>query len=224
MATIDELIFVPLQTVIGDIFSAVPGLVYAILIIFIGWLVSLIISNLFKKLLKKVLKLDNFLKKHDLHDAMGDMKLSNILPTLVYWWIFLIFLGQAAMQLSLGMISTILTGFIAWTPNLFYAILLLIGGFFFADFVTDKIKKSENIWADRIGMVLEPVIVSFVALIAIGQLGIDVSLIVDLIKILFLMLSFGVALAIGLAFGLGMKDEAPKMWKNIQKEWNKKRK
>ncbi|MBN2422162.1 hypothetical protein JXB41_02955 [Candidatus Woesearchaeota archaeon] len=212
-----------LNKTLNSIIAALPGMLYALVIILVGWILSLIITFICRKFLSKVVKLDKWLKKHELDDAMGDISLTGLLSVLLYWWIMLIFLGQAAIQLQLGMISEILLKFILWTPNLFYAILLVVGGFYFADFITDKIKKSKNLWADRIGLILEPTIVFFVAVIALAQIGINVALIVDLIRILFGALSLGIALAIGLAFGLGMKDETPKIWKSLKKEWNKQR-
>jgi uncharacterized membrane protein YccC len=164
------------------------------------------------------------MKKQGLHDALGDINITTLSAKLVYWWILLIFIGQAAAQLQLGMVSNILLQFIQWTPNLFYGVLVFVGGLYLADFMGDKIKTSKNVWADRISMVTEASLIFFVTLIALGQIGINVQLITDLIRILFVAFSLGIALAIGLAFGLGLQKEAPKMWKNIQKQWNKKRK
>ncbi|MBD3203245.1 hypothetical protein GF327_03055 [Candidatus Woesearchaeota archaeon] len=221
---IDEMILEPTYRVLSNILLAIPGIIYAAIIIIFGWIIASIIKKIAKKILIKIIKIDTHLKKHGLDDALGDARLSNVLSVLIYWWVFLVFIGEAALQLNLGMISNLLIRFISWTPDLMYAILLVIGGVYLADFLTDKLKKSENIWVDRIGFILEPVIIFFVVLISLDQIGIDVSLIMDLVRIMILSLSLGIALAIGLSFGLGLKDETPKIWKKMKKEWNKKRK
>jgi hypothetical protein len=224
MVTLVEAIAVPLNTVIAQIITTIPGIIYAALIILVGWIIAAIISAIFRGFLRRIVKLDKWMKKQGLHDALGDINITTLSAKLVYWWILLIFIGQAAAQLQLGMVSNILLQFIQWTPNLFYGVLVFVGGLYLADFMGDKIKTSKNVWADRISMVTEASLIFFVTLIALGQIGINVQLITDLIRILFVAFSLGIALAIGLAFGLGLQKEAPKMWKNIQKQWNKKRK
>ncbi len=214
----------PIKEVIGSLLGAIPGILYAIIIMLVGWGVAKIVSEIIRKVLRKLVKLDKWLEKQGLQDALGDISFTNVFTGLIYWWILVIFLGQAALQLKLGMVSDIILQFVLWTPNLFYGLLIFLGGFYLADFLTDKIKKSKNVWADRIGLILEPVIVFFISLIALGQIGVNVKLITDLVKILFGALAIGIALAIGLSFGLGMKDETPKMWKKMKKGWNKKRK
>lgn len=219
-----DMLIEPTKNIVSDIISVLPSIVYAIIILLFGWILSSIIAYIFRKVLEKIIKLDKLLEKHELDDALGDISLTKLSAKLLFWWIFLVFIGQAAMQLKLMMISDILIKFIVWTPNLFYGIFIMMGGLYFADFLSDKIKKSKNIWADRIGLIVEPIIVFFIALIALGQIGINITLITDLIKIFFITICLGIALAIGLAFGLGMKGEAPKIWTKLQHEWNKQRK
>jgi hypothetical protein len=207
--------------IIRSFINILPGLILAIIVVLLGWIVSYILSIIFKKILVKGFKIENFLKKHKLHDALGEAKVSNILAKVVFWWIFLVFIGQAANLVYLGTISVLIQRLIEWMPNLLYAILIVLGGFLLADFVNESIKATKIIWSSIIASVLKIVIMVMVLMTAFTQVGVNMSFISDILKIITAGLTLGVAIAFGLAFGLGLKDETPKIIDSIKKELKK---
>ncbi|MBT3464932.1 hypothetical protein HOD20_00590 [archaeon] len=207
--------------IVMDYGAIALGLLIALVLLVVGWVVSKIIASIFKRILVKGFKVEKILKQHKLDDALGQAKVTVILSKLVFWWVFVLFLGQAAQFIKLGVISDLLVSFIGWMPNLFYAVLTVVGGFIMADLVNEIIEASKIIWSGMIAKALKFTIMLFVLMTAFGQVGIDVSFVTDIFRILVSGLSLGFALAFGIAFGWGLKDETPKILNAIKNEMKK---
>lgn len=201
--------------------AILPSLLAALLLLLSGWIFASILSGVFKKLLVKTIKLERFLEIHKLDNALGEARVSDILTKVVYWWILLMFIGEAATFVYLGMISDLLSRFIRWMPNLLYAVLTIVVGFLIADLINEKIKETKIIWSSILAPAVKLVVMVIVLMTAFSQVGVDVSFIGDILKILTAGLTLGFALAIGIAFGWGLKDETPKLINAFKKELKK---
>ena len=127
------------------------------------------------------------------------------------WFILLIFLVPAADALGLPAVSNILNTLVAYIPNVFVAILVLFLGTLAATFVADLVRgavASANIGSPRIfAGIARWAIIGFSALVALEQLQISTPLINEL----FGGIVAAMAIAFGLAFGLG-GQEAARRW------------
>src|SRR5690606_857266 len=125
---------------------------------------------------------------------------------LARWFVIIIFLIPTADIWGLGQFVVILNNFLGYLPNILIAVLLLLVGFVVSQLVHDLLLASiqgvSQASARTIAVVGKYSVVVFAVLIALNQLGIAS----DLIRILFAGIVAMVALAGGLAFGLGGKD------------------
>ncbi len=193
------------------LFEFVPRLIGFLVILLIGWIVASAIAKGITLLLRKVgfdriadrIGLSRFAQQAGIRTDAAD-----ILGRIAYWFIFLIFLVSATNSLGLTTVSDLLGRVVGFLPNVFVAILVLFLGTLAATVVADIIRgatASANIGNPNIfANIARFAILGFVALIALEQLQIATSL----LNILFTAIVGALALAAGLAFGLGGQDTA----------------
>jgi len=137
-----------------------------------------------------------------------------LIGQVVKWFVFLIFVELAVEALGLSQLSELLHRVILWIPNLVVAILVLVLGALLARFVARLVHGAAT--AGRVGnpnvlgRIVEFGIIALAAVVALNQLGIG-AVFVD---ILFAAVIGALALATGLAFGLGGQKVASRMWRD----------
>ncbi len=198
------------------VFTFVPLLIGFLLILLVGYIIAKLVSKVVTVLLRKIGfdKMSNRIGLTRMEQRMG-LKLdpAGVLGTIVFWFIFLVFLVPACNALGLTAVSGILNTLIAYIPNVLVAILVLFLGTLAATFVADIVRGATatanvgnpNIFAN----IARYAIIGFAALIALEQLQIAPAL----LNILFTAIVGAAAIAFGLAFGLGGQDTARK-WLN----------
>ncbi len=193
------------------VFSFIPKLIGFLVILLIGWLIATALEKAVTFLLRKVgfdrmaarIGLDRFERRMNVRmDAAG------VLGKIVFWFVFLVFLVPAVDTLGLTSVSNLLGQIINYIPNVFVAVLVLFLGTLAATFVADIVRGATasarignpNVFAN----IARYSILGFSALIALEQLQIAPSL----LNILFTAIVGAMALAFGLAFGLGGRESA----------------
>jgi len=209
----------PLITLWNSFVSIFPGLIAAIFILIIGYLLALIISHVVKIVLQRI-GVDKALLKLKLPQAMGKIKVSSVLGLITKWYIFIIFIQAAADTVNLGTLSVLLTQFALWLPQLIVAVLAVLLGLFLAHYVSNLIERESQMKGIKYISTLFRVMIMFVAIvIALQQIGVEVSILQNTFLVVLGSIGIGFALAIGLAFGLGLKDKAGDMYESIKKNF-----
>jgi len=194
--------------------SLLPKLLIAIIIFIIG----VIIAALLRAALIRLLNAINFEKVLEstgipqaLKKAETSLTITGLLGELLRWFIILIFLIPAVDQLGLGAVNDVLKSLLLYIPNVAVAVIIVSIGAVFAkiarDFVTATATGLGTQAAQIVGEVARWAIIVFALLAALNQLGVAK----DLIRILFTGFVLMVALAGGLAFGLGGKNPAERI-------------
>ena len=199
-----------------------PNLIIAIVI----FLVGVFLASLAKKLLIKFLEsinFENWLFKYGASKALkssgSSISVSDLLGELVRWFIVLIFLIPSVDLLGLSAVNEIITRILLYIPNVIVAVIIVAVGVVFGnigrDVVTDTATSLEAHAAGVVGQIDRWSIVIFSLLAALNQLGVAT----DLIRILFTGFVAMVAIAGGLAFGLGGKETAEKLLKTLRRDF-----
>ena len=208
----------PLVSLWNSFVILIPGLIAAIILAVVGYLIAYIIGHALKLVLAKA-NLDKKVEQARISKAIGYIRLSSLFGELVKWYIFIIFLTAAVDLLELGTLSDILSRFVLWMPNLIIAILVVIVGLLLAQFVKVKIEEhAKTALAKTASNTLMIVIAAVAIIIALDQIGIEVGILENLVLLIVGAVALGVALAIGLSFGLGNKKEANDMLRNLKKK------
>ncbi|OGY27693.1 MAG: hypothetical protein A2864_01290 [Candidatus Woykebacteria bacterium RIFCSPHIGHO2_01_FULL_39_12] len=198
--------------------NLLPSLLAAIVIFIVGVVVAAILRNV----LLRVLDAANFESAlsptgipQALKKAETSLTVSGLLGELLRWFIILIFLIPAVDQLGLGAVNDVLASLLLYIPNVAVAVIIVAVGAIFAkiarDFVTATAAGLSAELAQVVGEVARWSIIIFALLAALTQLGVAT----DLIRILFTGLVAMIAVAGGLAFGLGGKETAEKILKKF---------
>ena len=208
----------------GDVFSQslmglwygfvnfVPGLLGAIILFIIGWAVGSVVGKAITQLIA-VLKVDKLFESAGAKDFMNraglKLNISGFIGGVVKWFIIVVFLMAALQIIGLTQVNDFLReAVLYYLPKVVIASLVLI----IATVIADAMKKLVNASAQAanirsakmLGSITLYAIWIFAFIIALSELGIATAF----MQILFTGFVAALAIALGLAFGLGGKDAA----------------
>lgn len=216
MDSVNGVLLNTLNGSVATIISFIPRFLSGFIILLIGIIIATFLRQLVRELLKFV-KFERFLKKYGVPESKEAADWSTILSEIVRWFIIIVFLVPTAQVWGLGKFVDVLNGLLLYLPNVFIAVLLLLVGFVVSKLVYDLLMASvrglSKDSAKSIAMVGRWAVLIFVFLVVLNQLGIAS----DLIRILFAGIVAMVALAGGLAFGLGGKETARDIIEKLRK-------
>ncbi len=212
------------QEVWSNFVVFVPNIFVALIILIIGWIVGAILGRLVKQLVD-ALKIDNALKSAGLEEfaSRGGFKVSagGFLGWLVKWFVIVVFLVTSLEVLGLSQVNVFLySTVLLFLPKVIVSVLILLIAVVIAEFVRDVIigaaRTAGISGAHFLGGVAKWAIWIFAFLAALGQLGVASAF----LQTLFGGVVVAMALAFGLAFGLGGKDAAARFLEKLRKELN----
>lgn len=222
MAVLEDVtitVVTPLINLWNGIVEIFPGLVGGLVIAILGYLIALALGHGLRLLLEKA-GLDTAVQKLKLPKTVGKLKLSNAFGTLTKWYIFIVFLQAAVDAMNLGTISILLTQLALWLPQLIIAVLAVLAGLFIAHYLANLLEEHSDMKGVRVASSFFKVLIVFIAVvIALEQVGLEVSILENAFLILLASLGLGFALAVGLSFGLGAKEEAKEWLARIRKNF-----
>ncbi|MDT3777551.1 hypothetical protein PJI16_08260 [Nitrospira sp. MA-1] len=142
---------------------------------------------------------------------IGSQKtISQIIGLLGFWLVFLLFLISATEALSLALLSETLTGLVHYLPKIGMATLILVLGLLATNFVRDLISVACDSSGIRQGTIIAQTVYIAATLLvlvtAINELGIDTSLLNQIIVILIAGLIAGAALSFGIGSRSAVKN------------------
>ena len=200
-----------LYGILGMMARGLVKLIAFLLIIVIGWFISSLVAKAVAAVLRK-LKIDQLFDRMGfavLTRRMGSQSDSaQVIAEVVKWLIRVVVLVVAFAALGIPAFSVLLTQLLLWLPNLAVAIVVLIVGGLVANAVAQIVRGATAEAAfknpDVLANVARVAIWAFAIVIAVNQVGIASTL----VNTLFMGFVGAVALAAGLAFGIGGKELA----------------
>ncbi|HKT38350.1 MAG TPA: hypothetical protein VJR48_08250, partial [Ktedonobacterales bacterium] len=200
-----------LLSLLDQILVFLPRVLSFAIILFIGYLVARIVRGLLVKGLRAV-RFDTLADRagvgHFLEAARIHLDATHVLALIVFWWIFLAFISLAVESLGLTTLTNFTNSVLAYIPNLAVAALILIVGALLANLLGDVVRGAASnaglTTAAIIGGIARWAVLVFAFMAALTQLNVAQNLIL----ILFTALVGMLAIAGGLAFGLGGVETA----------------
>lgn len=209
------------QEIWSGFIAFLPSLLGALVVFLVGWAIAVGIQKLIVQLLR-ALKIDSALEKLGLGQFFekGGLKMdfAGWIGSFAKWFLMLVFLLAAADILDLNEVSIFLRSILNYIPSVIVAVVILTLAFWLANVLRKIVQAS--VAASNIKAAAFSSTVTYWSLIVFGvfaaliQLGIAFALLQTLITGLIAML----ALAGGLAFGLGGKDAAASFLNRLRKE------
>ncbi len=216
----------------GEIFSSslqglwvgfvnfVPSLILALIIFIVGWAIGSIVG-------KAIAQVVNALKVNKLFESMGfkdalakggfRLDIGMFLGEIVKWFIVVVFLMTALEILGLNQVNNFLQNVVlGYLPQVFIAAIILVIATVVSDAVRRVVEGSAKAMGVRsarmAGAVAKWAIWIFAFIIVLSELGIAPAF----MQILFTGIIAMLAIAGGLAFGLGGKEAAAKAIEKVK--------
>ncbi|GAB3823345.1 mechanosensitive ion channel family protein [Kribbella italica] len=195
----------PFEDAFGKLLGFVPNLLGGLVILAVGYFVAKLLGNLVGKLLGKV-GFDQWMERAGVSGVLQrsgtGLTASAMLGKVVFWFVFLISFTMFASALGVPEISNFMSAMLGYIPRIFAAIVIVCLAALFANFLAAIIRGATG--NETLAKVGKYAILVYAAFAALTQLGIAVQLTGNTLLIVL----GGVALALGLAFGLGGREMA----------------
>ncbi len=218
---ITDLIQAPLMDLWNSLLLFIPSLLGAIIIFILGVVIAGVLSKVVEQLVK-FLRIDDMAEKLDIKaqfDRAGiKLHIGRLFGWIVKWFFIVVALIAATDILGWDQVTDYLKQVVLFIPNVIVAVIILLAGILLGNFVQRVVKstveaaKLES--ASFLSGLSKWAILAFSFMAALVQLQIAP----DLIRTLFTGLVFMIALAGGLAFGLGGKEHAARVLNRLQKD------
>jgi len=212
-------------TEIGNgVIRFVPRLFVSLIVFIAGWIIGTVLGNLIERFFKSI-DFDKFLEGLGLKDllAHADIKLNSghFLGEFVKWFVIIVFLVAGLNVLGLSQVNGFLNDIMGvYLPSIISAALILLFGGVIANFARRTVVASAKAMglpsAHLAGGLVRWTIWILTLLLALFQF----SIFSVLIQTLFTGVVAALALALGLAFGLGGKDTASDYLKKLRRDIN----
>lgn len=217
MTDIGQTLIVSFNNGLLAIANFFPKFIAGLVIILLGIVIASILKQIVIEVLK-ALNVESLLKRYGVPEAREEFTWTNILAEIVRWFVIIIFLIPTADVWGLPQIVTILNTFLLYLPNVFVAAIIGMVGLVFArlahDIILASIKGVSPEFSQTIASITRWSITIFILLAVLTQLGVAS----DLIRILFTGLVAMIAIAGGIAFGLGGQSTAKDVLENLRKK------
>lgn len=207
----------------SKVLSFIPDLLGALVVLVIGLVIASLLGKLAKKIVK-LTKVDQLAEKIGLRQEAEEMgfrlSIAGVLGWLVKWFIIITTIIAVLDILNISQLSSFLERLVLYLPQVIVAVIILTAGLIVGRLANNAIKSTlsratiKQTMANFLGALAKWAIYLFALMAALVQLGISTSL----IQILFTGLIFMIAIAGGLAFGLGGREHAKRVLDWIQKE------
>ncbi len=193
------------------IISFLPSLIVAILIFIIGWFVAVGIEKLIVKLLigfRFNRLFEESAWKNALEKAEVYVNPAEFVGAIFRWVLIIVFLMIAVEILGLTTFADFLASVVSWLPNLVVAVAIFVVAAVLADILgkatVASVERVQTGYAKLAGKIVRWSIWIFAISMILEQLQVGEIL----VNTLFTGIVAGLALAFGIAFGLGGKDMA----------------
>lgn len=210
-----------INSVIGNFFQKLvnflPNLFVGILILLIGIVMAEILRKLFHSFVK-LFKIEVILHKSGVASKAELDIWKDVLAELLKWTIIILFLLPTVEVWGLSRVTVVINQLIFYLPNVIVSVIIGFVGLVVANISSDLVKHSiktiNSSAASTLSVLSKSIIIFFTILIVLNQLGVAQ----DLIRILFTGIVAMLAIAGGLAFGLGGRDIAASILEELRKK------
>ena len=194
--------------------TAIPRIIGFAIILGVGWFIAGLLGKGVAALLRTV-KFNELANRSGLTHFVQEMGVRNdasgVIASVATWFVRLIVLVVAFDALGIAAVSGVLQQLLLWLPNLVVALVALVIGGLLANALGNLVRGATSEAGfrnpDTLATVARVTVWAFAVVVAVNQLGIATVV----VNTLLIGTVGALALASGLAFGLGGRDRAAQM-------------
>ncbi|OGE75350.1 MAG: hypothetical protein A3C85_02360 [Candidatus Doudnabacteria bacterium RIFCSPHIGHO2_02_FULL_48_21] len=220
-----EVVAVSLQGLYDRLAIFVPNFIVAVIVLILGWMIGAALGGLVQKILEtlKVDSLANTVGMDKLSERTGKkLSVATFGNWLVKWFFIIATFVAAADILGLAQVGSFLYGqVIPYFGSVIVAVAIMLVGMIAANFmhgvVRHALQASGLRTSDSLALLTKWAILIFTFLAVLSELRVAETFVQDLFRAVVAML----AIAGGIAFGLGGRDHAKKILDSIEDDVTK---
>ncbi|MDP4164291.1 MAG: mechanosensitive ion channel [Bacillota bacterium] len=199
----------PAIQMLTKILTMIPNLIIAVLFVMVGLWIGKWVNKFVTELLDR-LGFTSFFNKMGIGNKMSStsaLSLSKIVGYIAQIFVVMLFVVQALNIIKLDFLVRLATAVISYLPSVFAAIIILVVGLYLGALVKKLLESILQGGHFRLlSSIAKYAIIAISIFMALDQLGVAASI----VNAAFILILGGLALAFGLAFGLGGKEFASK--------------
>ena len=209
LAQIRDQLVATSQGVIDSLIAWTPRVVLAVVLLIAALVVAKVVERVLRTLMVR-LRFDSLVKRVGIDQAIQSIgireSLNQVVPRIVYYLLLILFAKTAADSMGLAAISDAIGAFMGFLPNIAAALLIMVLGSAAAQFAGKAVAQAATDsgieFGSSLGGLVSGLLLFVLGIMAISQLQIDT----EIIRVVTSAILAGMALAFGLAFGLGSRD------------------
>jgi len=219
-----EITLEKLEGLWGGFLEFIPALLGALIIFVIGWFIAIGVGRLITEVLKK-LRFNRIFErgvwKEALDKAEFKVDAAGFIGAIVKWILVIVFLMAAIEVLGLKEFAGLLKDVLGYLPNVVVAALIFVVAVILADILEKvaraSVESTKVGYGNVIGLIIKWSIWIFAISLILVQLGVGAAL----VQTLFTGLVAAIVISAGLAFGLGGKEIAADILKDLYRKIKK---
>lgn len=206
---------------IADFVNFLPGLLGGLIILLIGLVLGALANRMVLGILKAT-KFEGFLARYEIIKLEGhEVNWSEILAEIARWSVILVFLIPTFQAWELEAVNTVVGRIVLYIPNVIAAVVLAIVGLVISRIAYKLAYGATHSLGSRlshtVALVAQWSFAVFVGFLVLHQLGVAQ----EMLRILFGGIVAMVAIAGGLAFGLGGQGVAKSLLESVWEKFKK---
>jgi hypothetical protein len=190
----------------NQLINFLPKFIGAIVVMVAGWLIAKLVQTLLKKLIYKFSKNAQIQKTIKSSDKSFVDNIAITLSKFAFWIIILLFLVISTELIGWNIVSNEIGLLFRYIPKLFSGIVIIIVGFYVSRLLRELILTSFSslniVGAKIFSSIIFYVLITFVTIMAINQIGIETSILNQNITLII----GAVLISFALAFGFASKN------------------
>lgn len=207
-----------------QIYRYVPALLGALVILFAGYLIARLLERGIERLLRRI-HFNRMLERGGVMQAVErsgtHLNPTRVVGSIVFWTAMFVVLLIVATALGLESLANVFSALVSYIPSVFAAILIIVIGIVLGGFVGGLIMAGAGglhggPTLARVGKAGVIVLAVFMALQELGIAG-------EIVTTAFALLFGAIALALGVAFGMGNRELAGQITRQWYERWRAER-
>lgn len=186
--------------------EVIPKAITASAIVVIGYIVAKIIEKLSKRILRSI-ELNKWTEEKGIRESLFGIDLEKNISEVLKWYVILLFFREAFSNVGMETIASFFSKILVLLPSWAIGLGILAIFLIIADKLRRRIKDTGIIFSSIAGDIGYGIVLFFGLVLALPKFGFkNINILVDSFKILVGGFSAGVALAIGIGFGMAIKE------------------